>query len=299
MGLLSNALFEGAGAGLQTMGAYMGKEVDRQQEEDIYAKRARMLADLQRETATNIRNDAFEFANNPVNVDKAIQTETKKTEAAGRLARSEKAKELTDPDLIAAETAKKDREAEADRRVTKAKGSDKGYLSALRALHNATSDVDYRGRELDNAIKQMTVDNAKRIDVLRKEFGTASPERQKAISDEMSLLTGKDTDKFLPVPLKDEMGNVTGYKVFDTKRGVWSDEGGKDAAGDPIKAAMDAARQAKGQKQGEALTSSQGLQTRKDPLSGLELTEREWDKKYGRGDFKKLYAPGEPMLKAW
>jgi hypothetical protein len=37
--------------------------------------------------------------------------------------------------------------------------------------------------------------------------------------------------------------------------------------------------------------------TRKDPISGNDLTEREWDKKYGRGDFKNLYKPGEDALK--
>lgn len=41
--------------------------------------------------------------------------------------------------------------------------------------------------------------------------------------------------------------------------------------------------------------------TRKDPITGRMLTEREWDKKFGRGDFrtqpKSLYAPGEDALK--
>ena len=41
--------------------------------------------------------------------------------------------------------------------------------------------------------------------------------------------------------------------------------------------------------------------TRKDPISGEALTQRAWDKKYGKGDFKNqnLYRPGEDSLKAF
>jgi len=40
-------------------------------------------------------------------------------------------------------------------------------------------------------------------------------------------------------------------------------------------------------------------QTRKDPISGSELTRKEWDKKYGKGDFDNLYRKGEDSLKAF
>ena len=129
--------------------------------------------------------------------------------------------------------------------VTKS-GSDPAYIKALRAISaaNAAPDrTDYKGRDLDNAIKQMQVDNAARADGLRKEFGKATPERQQQIKDELSILTGKDADKFVPVPLKDADGAISGYQVFDTKSGKFVDAGaGKGGGGDPIKAAMDAAR---------------------------------------------------------
>ena len=86
-----------------------------------------------------------------------------------------------------------------------------------------------KSAELDGAIKQLALDNAKRVEGLKKEFATATPERKKAITEEVQLLTGKDNDQYLPVPLKDEMGNVTGYKVFDKKRGVWVDNAGGGA----------------------------------------------------------------------
>ena len=128
--------------------------------------------------------------------------------------------------------------------VTKS-GSDPAYIKALRAISaaNAAPDrTDYKGRELDNAIKQMQVDNAARADGLRKEFGKATPERQQQIKDELSILTGKDADKFVPVPLKDADGAISGYQVFDTKAGRFVDAGSGKGGSDPIKAAMDAAR---------------------------------------------------------
>lgn len=68
-------------------------------------------------------------------------------------------------------------------------------------------------------------------------------------------------------------------------------------ADDPIKAAMDAARAARGGggQGGQAGTAP----TRKDPLTGADLTEREWDRKYGKGDFKQLYRRGEDSLKSF
>jgi|GEM_PF-2715560 len=117
---------------------------------------------------------------------------------------------------------------------TIAKGADKPYLAALSAIEKAgraPDKTDYKGRDLDNAIKQMTVDNAKEVAALKVEFKTATPERKQQISDNISVLTGKDNDKFLPVPLKDDMGNVTGYKIFDTKKGVWVGEAAGGSSG--------------------------------------------------------------------
>lgn len=95
-----------------------------------------------------------------------------------------------------------------------------------------------KGANLDNSLKQIGLDNAKRVEKLKTEFSAATPERKKAITDEIQLITGKDNDKYLPVPLKDEQGNVTGYKIFDTKRGEWVD--GKEAKSPPTSAHVDA-----------------------------------------------------------
>lgn len=200
--------------------------------------------------------------------------------------------------------------------VTKS-GSDPAYIKALRAISaaNAAPDrTDYKGRELDNAIKQIAVDNARTITKLKGEFASATPERKQAINEELSVLTGKDADKFLPVPLKDEMGAITGYKVFDTKRGVWAESGASGGASLVDQARAAVADGADINKVNERLKaaghpplSAQGgaagkqeaanAPTRKDPLSGQALTEREWDKKFGRGDFKKDAGDGLPSMR--
>ena len=200
--------------------------------------------------------------------------------------------------------------------VTKS-GSDPAYIKALRAISaaNAAPDrTDYKGRELDNAIKQIAVDNARTITKLKGEFASATPERKQAINEELSVLTGKDADKFLPVPLKDEMGAITGYKVFDTKRGVWAESGASGGASlvDQARAAVAAGAdinkvnerlKAAGHPPLSAQGGAAGKQeaanapTRKDPLSGQALTEREWDKKFGRGDFKKDAGDGLPSMR--
>ena len=37
--------------------------------------------------------------------------------------------------------------------------------------------------------------------------------------------------------------------------------------------------------------------TRRDPLTGESLNQSEWDRKFGKGDFKNLYKPGEDSIK--
>ena len=41
------------------------------------------------------------------------------------------------------------------------------------------------------------------------------------------------------------------------------------------------------------------IPTRRDPITNQDMSEQQWNKKFGNGDFKKLYAPGEDSLKAF
>lgn len=240
MGLLGAAFLQGAGQGLNVLGHGMLKGIEREDEQEMWEKRTKLLAEIQRESAKTIRKDAFDFDNNPENVAAGVATATTRAEAAAKVSRGERVKDATDPGLLAAEAdkVKRDREnkvadAKAVTQVatdeTLARGGSKEYLAAVKAIAAAGAApdrTDYKGRALDNAIKQIAVDNAKNLADLKTEFGKpeTTPERRKEITEHVSMLTGKDNDKFLPVPLKDADGNVTGYKIFDTKGGRWVED---------------------------------------------------------------------------
>lgn len=106
------------------------------------------------------------------------------------------------------------------------------HHNALLTLQRATEGRLKAGADLDNAIKTIALDNARRVEKLRGEFGTATAERKQQITEEIQLLTGKDNDNYLPVPEGyDPMtGKPTSYRIFDKKRGAFV-EGGAGGAG--------------------------------------------------------------------
>lgn len=110
--------------------------------------------------------------------------------------------------------------------------SEDKYHNALLAIHQAAEGRLTKGSNLDNAIKEIGLKNNKRVEDLRTEFSKpdTAPDRKEAIKEEIQLLTGKDNDRYLPVPTKDEMGNITGYQVFDTKAGRWKTDAGGPGA---------------------------------------------------------------------
>lgn len=116
------------------------------------------------------------------------------------------------------------------------------HNQAIEKIQAATEGRIKAGAELDNAVKQIALDNANRLEKLRGEFSTADAKRKEAIENEIQVLTGKDSDHYLPVPLKDDMENITGYKIFDRKRGRWLDEGGAQGGAPAAGAVVDGYR---------------------------------------------------------
>lgn len=115
-----------------------------------------------------------------------------------------------------------DRDRDLDREQRKVeKEADDRYRGAMLKLQEKAEGRLAKGASIDNEVKEITLGNAKRVERLRTEFAAATPERKQQINEEIQLLTGKDNDNFLPVPLKDEFGAIAGYKIFDKKRGVW------------------------------------------------------------------------------
>lgn len=102
------------------------------------------------------------------------------------------------------------------------------------AIQGRQVSVLEQGANLDQQIKQIALDNAKQVEKLRTEFATASLDRKRAIEEHIQILTGKDNDIFLPVPIKDDIGNIVGYEIFDKKRGAWVDAPRRGATANPL-----------------------------------------------------------------
>lgn len=121
------------------------------------------------------------------------------------------------------------------------------HHQALFTLQRAAEGRLKKASDLDIAIKQITLNNAQRLDELRTEFQTASPERKQAITDELQLLTGKDNDNYIPVPegFDPATGKPTSYRIFDKKRGKFVDAqgaGGTYNTADEVRAAFRAGK---------------------------------------------------------
>lgn len=81
-------------------------------------------------------------------------------------------------------------------------------------------------------------------------------------------ITKAAPDSFMPVPLKDEMGNVTGYQVFDRRRGTFVNQQGADAGNDPLRLRVGQPQQA------DAPQAKPKADARKEEPSGPGLLER-------------------------
>ncbi len=183
--------------------------------------------------------------------------------------------------------------------------------SARAAANSANSSAALHGVQAQAA--KMTINEKKKIDGLYDDMGKIlsdpaidDAERAKRLADverQIMLMKAKSAPRAARDPeldtetVTEERMNPDGTTTKVVRKEVRRPGAGGQAgpADDPIKAAMDAARAARdgGGKGGSAEP------TRKDPLTGRDLTEREWDRKFGRGDFKKLYKPGEDSLKSF
>lgn len=126
--------------------------------------------------------------------------------------------------------ARLDKEAD-NRREDERLAETKRHNQRVEVLQAAAEGRLKKMADMETAIKQIALDNAKRVRDLQTEFTTATPDRKKAINEEIQLITGKDNDNYLPVPIKDELGAITGYHVFDKKRGTWVEGQGPKPGG--------------------------------------------------------------------
>lgn len=137
MGLLSAAFLQGAGQGLNVLGQGMLRGIEREDEQEMWEKRTKLLAEIQRENAKTQRKDAFDFENSPETVGASIKTATAKAEAAGEVSRKQGLLNMTDPALREAQRTNADEDAAAQvrRRIEAATAelNDPGLTAAQEA----------------------------------------------------------------------------------------------------------------------------------------------------------------------
>lgn len=153
MGLLSAAFLQGAGQGLNVLGQGMLRGIEREDEQELWEKRTKLLAEIQRESAKGIRDDqaAHDDARFPVKLEQETQT----VAARGKAQTAADVARANDSGMLAAEAAQAERNrgyksadaeaaAESARKATVAAGSDKAYLQAQTAIKLADPEVAAR-----------------------------------------------------------------------------------------------------------------------------------------------------------
>lgn len=98
---------------------------------------------------------------------------------------------------------------------------DRKLRSAAIGIQGAELGMRQKEFALKERVANIELQNIEQIKALRTEFSTATPERKDQIRDEISLLTGKDNDNWIAVPLQiDEYtGKATSYGKMNKKSG--------------------------------------------------------------------------------
>lgn len=250
MGILAGAM-SGAGEGLMKVGEHFSRSILQKEQQEAQRLRDERLAELRRgemQYAEELRRAPAKAAAADIEKAKTGMVDdlsgTVRTRTPAEMAEAEESafrKQGLVSEAMQVRQIEGQREERNQRMLDRSADNARADRAEDRAgrladLQARTFDITAKGADLERQIKEITLKNAKRLDELREEFSKATPERQKTIQEEVRILTGKDNDNFLPVPLKDEFGNVTGYKIFDKRRGVWADEQGGGGGAQPTEA---------------------------------------------------------------
>lgn len=219
MSLFGRAL---AGAGKEA-GNIASKYID----EELAQSRAKMLADLQVQTAGRMRADEDAFRNDPTRIERDRATKVADVTAVGgaqnQLALEGERARATDKPLQDALT-----KAETDRRkavvdIDTQAMKDRLPLEVQKAVQIAEAQgrtaAKYRERP------QTVVDKVADIE---KALGRPLTEQERLGA--LGLAPKEVGDKYTALPIKDADNNITGYQAFDTRRGTFVKEAPKGPA---------------------------------------------------------------------
>lgn len=114
-------------------------------------------------------------------------------------------------------------ESEKDRGLTR-EGHDIQRESV--SLARQQLDINKTGAEMDQQIKAIELDNATTLRSLYDQYKTETdPEKIAEIERRIDVFNNKSNDNYLPVQIKDAMGDYTGdIRIFDKRRGQWVDD---------------------------------------------------------------------------
>lgn len=174
MGLLSAAIFQGAGQGLNALSQGMFRQVEREAEEDIWQKRNRLLSEIQRENAKNIRKDDLDFREQNAQRARAIQAGD--IAAQGEAQTAAEVARLNDPGLSAAQSEAARRAQEQQIALLEERRNDPRVKAAEK--EEIDNKLEVLGRELRmREGSQIRVTNATRA-TQEGDFGKLPPKVQ-------------------------------------------------------------------------------------------------------------------------
>lgn len=209
--------------------------------EELAQNRARLLADLQRTTASAMRKDQFEFENDSATVARGNETGRQRTLSQAAATREADLAGLTDQPYRAAKQAAADEDsaAETSRRIV----GRKAELTELTPAEVAAADAKIRGTTAAEAARAGAIADAgaraqaryreqppsvvKKVKEFEAVLGRPLSEQEKA--SVLGLIT-KEPDKYTALPIRDADNNITGYQAFDTRRGTFVKEAPKGPA---------------------------------------------------------------------
>lgn len=158
MSLLKRAIGAVGAAGADTTSKY----IDQQLQQD----RATFLADLQRRTAGEIRQDDLNFATDPANLKRRQDAEASNLSAAGKAQRTVKTEELNDTEYQGTRRRFDDEEAASkvgrEATATKAMAGDQAYLKAKRALA-AAGHIESSASAMQAELTKLQIGEVKRL----------------------------------------------------------------------------------------------------------------------------------------
>lgn len=311
MSILGSAFGRGLAGGAQAVESIAGKYMD----EALSQQRAEAMATLQRKTAGAIRADDDAFRNDPTRIVRDRGNKVADIEAEGG---ARNATALAGAKAMATDTELRQAKIDAENAFVtgtsqaKSDAEAQGYerMTPLMA-RRAAATADAEARTLAK-YREAPPDVADKIAKIEKVLGRPLDEQEKL--GVMGLVkNGRDPELNTETETVEKM-NPDGTVTRTTRKKVRR-PGEETAAEKPPQDVAHAEAQAaiKSGASAEAVNArlksmgyapltgtekpAREVPRRRVPASTEMLTEAEWDRRFGKGDFKKLYAPGEPSLK--